>query len=168
MGWRCGRPFYLGGLACGRERRCYSCCLLIVVSVQGSLFFYGSSVLGFDVAKEVVSCRSLRNPKCVVGPIDPPQLYPATPFSVEGNWMEPLGRGGFCVVPDCFLWRDVAVRNCSPLDPTIYVSFGGSDPPFVKSVRLEVPTVFGPLCQGVHDEDLGLNVTLERSVTRLG
>ena len=82
--------------------------------------------------------------------------------------MEPLGRRGLGVVSDCFLLRDVSVRNCPPLNPAIYVSFGGSDPPFVKSVRLEVPTVFGPLCQGVRDEDLGLNVTLERSVTRLG
>ena len=82
--------------------------------------------------------------------------------------MEPLGRGGLCVVSNCFFRRDVVVRNRSPLDPTSYVSFGGSNPPFVESVRLEVPTVFGPLCQGVRDEDLGLNVTLERSVTRLG
>ena len=82
--------------------------------------------------------------------------------------MEPLSRGGLCVISYCLLWRDTVVRNCSPLDPAIYVSFGGSDPPFVESVRLEVPTVLGPLCQGVRDEDLGLNVTLERSVTRLG
>jgi hypothetical protein len=33
---------------------------------------------------------------------------------------------------------------------------------------LEIPTVFGPLCQGVCGEDLGLNVTLVRSVTRRG
>ena len=82
--------------------------------------------------------------------------------------MEPLGRGGLCVVSNCFLWGDVVVRDCPPLDPASYVSFGGSNPPFVKSVRLEVPTVLGPLCQGVRDEDLGLNVTLELSVTRLG
>jgi hypothetical protein len=156
VGRRCGRPFYLGGLACRRERRCYSCCLLIVVSVQGSLFFYGSSVLGLDITKEVVSCGSLRDPKCVVGPIDPPQLYPATPFSVEGDRMEPLGRRGLGVVPDCFFLRDVVVRDCSPLDSAIYVSFGGSNPPFVESVRLEVPTVFSPLCQGVRGEILVL------------
>ena len=132
------------------------------------MFFYGSSVLGFDIAKEVVSCGSLRDPKCVVGPIDPPQFYPATPLSVKGDWVEPLGCGGLRVVSNCFLRRDVIVRNCPPLDPAVYVSFGGSDPPFVKSVRLEVPTVLCPLCQGVRDEDLGLNVTLEQSVTRLG
>ena len=124
--------------------------------------------MGFDVAEEVVSCGSLCDPEGVVGPIDPPQLYPATPFSVKGDWVEPLGCRGFCVISDCFFLRDIVVRNCSPLDSAIYVSFGGSDPPFVESVRLEVPTVFGPLCQGVRDEDLGLNVTLERSVTRLG
>ena len=82
--------------------------------------------------------------------------------------MESLGCGGFCVISDCFFLRDVVVRNRPPPDSTIYVSFGGSNPPFVESVRLEVPTVFGPLCQGVRDEDLGLNVTLERSITRLG
>ena len=141
---------------------------MIVVSVQGSLFFNWSSVLSFDVAKEVVSCRSLRDPKCVVAPIDPPQFYPATPFSVEGDWVEPLGCRGLCVVSDCFFLRDVVVRDCSPLDSAVHVSFGGSNPPFVESVRLEVPTVFSPLCQGVRDEDLGLNVTLEWSVTRLG
>ena len=112
------------------------------------MFFNWSSVLGFDVAKEVVSCRSLCDPKCVVGPIDPPQLYPATPFTIEGNWVEPLGCGGFGVVSNCFFWGDVVVRNRSPLDPTSYVSFGGSNPPFVESVRLEIPTVLGPLCQG--------------------
>ena len=74
--------------------------------------------------------------------------------------MEPLGCGGFCVISDCFSWGDVVVRDRSPLDPAVYVSFGGSDPPFVESVRLEIPTVFSPLCQGVRDEDLGLNVTL--------
>ena len=82
--------------------------------------------------------------------------------------MEPLGCGGFCVISDRFLLRYVTVRDCSPLDPAIYVSFGGSDPPFVESVRLEIPTVFCPLCQGVRGGDLGLNVTLEQSVTRLG
>ena len=116
--------------------------------------------MSFDVAEEVVSCGSLCDPKRVVGPIDPPQFYPATPFSVEGNWVEPLGRRGLCVVSDCFFLRDVVVRDRSPLDSTIYVSFGGSNPPFVESVRLEIPTVLGPLCQGVRDEDLGLNVTL--------
>ena len=82
--------------------------------------------------------------------------------------MEPLRSGGFCVVSDCFFLWDVIVRDCPPPNSTIYVSFGGSNPPFVESVRLEVPTVFGPLCQGVRGEDLGLNVTLGQSVTRLG
>ena len=82
--------------------------------------------------------------------------------------MEPLGCRGFCVISDCFFLRDVVVRNRPPPDSTIYVSFRGSDPPFVESVRLEIPTVLGPLCQGVRDEDLGLNVTLVQSVTRLG
>ena len=75
--------------------------------------------------------------------------------------MEPLRSGGFCVVSDCFFLRDVVVRDCSPLDSAVYVSFGGSNSPFVESVRLEVPTIFSPLCQGVRGEDLGLNVTLE-------
>ena len=75
--------------------------------------------------------------------------------------MEPLGCRGLCVVSDCFFLRDVVVRDCSPLDSAVYISFGGSNPSFVESVRLEVPTVFSPLCQGVRDEDLGLNVTLE-------
>ena len=82
--------------------------------------------------------------------------------------MESLRGGGFCVVPDCLFLGDGVVRNRSPLDPSIYVSFGSPNPPFVESVRLEIPTVFGPLCQGVRGEDLGLNVTLELSVTRLG
>ena len=82
--------------------------------------------------------------------------------------MEPLGGGGFGVVSDCFASWDRVIRNCSPLDPLIYVSFGGSNPPFVESVRLEIPTVLCPLCQGVRFEDLGLNVTLVLSVTRLG
>ena len=74
--------------------------------------------------------------------------------------MEPLRSGGFCVVSDCFFLRDVVVRDCSPLDSAIYVSFWGSNPPFVESVWLEVPTVLGPLCQGVRFDDLGLNVML--------
>ena len=82
--------------------------------------------------------------------------------------MEPLRCRGFCVVSDGFYLGDVVVRNCLPLDPASYVSFGGSNPPFVESVRLEIPTVFGPLCQGVRDGDLGLNVTLVQSVARLG
>ena len=82
--------------------------------------------------------------------------------------MESLRSGGFCVIShSLFLWY-VVVRDRSPLDPAIYVSFGGSNPPFVESVRLEIPTVLSPLCQGVRFEDLGLNVTLVRSVTRLG
>ena len=144
------------------------CRFLIVVSVEGSLFFNWSSVLSFDVAKEVVSCRSLCDPKCVVAPIDPPQFYPAAPFSIKGDGVESLGGRGFGVISDTlFLW-DSVVRDRSPLDPSIYVSFGGSNPPFVESVRLEVPTVFSPLCQGVRGEDFGLNVTLVRSTTRLG
>ena len=82
--------------------------------------------------------------------------------------MEPLGGGGFGVVSNCFFLWDSVVRDRSPLDPSIYVSFGGPDSSLVKSVRLEVPTVLCPLCQGVRFEDLGLNVTLVRSVTRLG
>ena len=124
--------------------------------------------MSFDVAEEVVSCRSLRDPKRVVAPIDPPQFYPTTPFTVKGDWVEPLRGRGFCVVSDCLFLGNGSVRNCSPLDPSIYVSFGSPNPPFVESVRLEIPTVFSPLCQGVRDEDLGLNVTLVRSVTRLG
>ena len=74
--------------------------------------------------------------------------------------MESLGGRGLGVVSDClFLW-DGVIRNRPPLDSAVYVSFGGSNPSFVESVRLEVPTVFSPLCQGVRDEDLGLNVTL--------
>ena len=144
------------------------CCFLGVVSVQGSLFFYWSSVLCFDVAKEVVSCRSLCNPKCVVFPADPPEFYPAAPFSVKGNWVEALGGGGFCVVPDCLFWWYGVIRDRSPPYPSIHVSFGGSNPSFVEPVRLEIPTVLCPLRQGVRIEDLGLNVTLVRSVTRLG
>ena len=74
--------------------------------------------------------------------------------------MESLRGGSFGVISDCFFVRDRVVRDCPPLNPSIYVSFGGSDPPFVESVRLEVPTVLGPLRQSVRDEDLGLNVTL--------
>ena len=48
------------------------------------------------------------------------------------------------------------------------MSFGGSYPSFIESVQLEIPTIFGPLCQGIRVEDLGLNVTLELSVTQLG
>ena len=132
------------------------------------MFFNWSSVLCFDVAEEIVSCWSLCDPKCVVFPADPPQLYPTTPLAIEGNWVKSLRGGGFGVISDCFFLRDGVVRDCSPLNPSIYVSFGGSNPPLVESVRLEVPTVFSPLCQGVRDEDLGLNVMLERSVTRLG
>ena len=82
--------------------------------------------------------------------------------------MESLGGRGFGVVSNCFSLWDGIVRNRSPLDSSVYVSFGGSNPPFVESVRLEVPTVLCPLCQGVRFEDLGLNVTLVRSVARLG
>ena len=82
--------------------------------------------------------------------------------------MESLGGSGFGVVSDCFFLWDRVVRDRSPLDPSIYISFGGSNPPFVESVRLEIPTVFCPLCQGVRFEDLGLNVMLVWSVTRLG
>ena len=114
------------------------------------------SVLCFDVAKEVVSCGSLCDPKCVVVPAYPPQFYPATPFAVEGDWVEPLRSRGFGVVSDGLLLWDGVIRDCSPLDSAVYVSFGGSDPPFVESVRLEVPTVFGPLCQGVRGEILVL------------
>ena len=144
------------------------CYLLVFFSIQRSLFFDWSSVLCFDVAEEIVSRWSLCNPECVVFPIDPPQFYPTAPFTVKGDWVESLGGRGLGVVPNCFFLWDGVVRNCSPLDPSIYVSFGGSNPPFVESVRLEVPTVFSPLGQGVRFEDLGLNVTLERSVTRLG
>ena len=127
-----------------------------------------SPVLNLDVAEEVVSCWSWCDPKCVVLPIYPPQFYPTTPFTVECDRVESLGGSGLSVVPDClFLW-DGVVRNCPPLDSAVYVSFGGSNPSFVKSVRLEVPTVLCPLCQGIRGEDLGLNVTLELSVTRLG
>ena len=132
------------------------------------MFFNWSSILGFDVAKEVVSCGSLCDPKCVVFPAYPPQFYPAAPFAVEGDGVEPVRSRGFGVVSDGFFLWDGVVRNRPPLDSAVYVSFGGSNPPFVESVRLEIPTVFCPLCQGVRDEDLGLNVTLEQSVTRLG
>ena len=64
--------------------------------------------------------------------------------------------GGFRVVSNCFFLWDGVVRDGPPLDSAIYVSFGGSDPPFVESVRLEVPTVFSPLCQGVRGEILVL------------
>ena len=82
--------------------------------------------------------------------------------------MESLGSGGFGVVSDRFFSGNVVVRDCSPPNSAIHVSFGGSNPPFVEPVWLEIPTVFGPLCQGVRSEDLGLNVTLGQSVTRLG
>ena len=132
------------------------------------MFLNRPSVLCFDVAEEIVSRWSLRNPKRVVFPIYPPQFNPATPFAVKRYWVEPLGGGGLGVVSDClFLWDEV-VRDRPPPDSTVHVSFRGSNPPFVESVRLEVPTVFSPLCQGVRDEDLGLNVTLEQSVARLG
>ena len=112
--------------------------------------------MSFDVAEEVVSCRSLRDPKCVVFPVYPPQFYPTTPLVVEGNRVEPLGSRGFGVVSDSFFLWDGVIRDCSPLDSAVYVSFGGSDPPFVESVRLEVPTVLSPLCQGVRGEILVL------------
>ena len=81
--------------------------------------------------------------------------------------MKALGGGGFRVISDGFLWWYCVVRNRSPLYPSVYVSFRGSYPPFVESVRLEVPTVLCPLSQGVRFEDLGLNVTLlaERNPT---
>jgi len=82
--------------------------------------------------------------------------------------VKPLRGGGFGVVPDGFFGWDGVVRDCSPPNPSIYVSFGSSDSPFVESVRLEIPTVLCPLCQGVRFEDLGLNVTLVLSVSRLG
>ena len=75
--------------------------------------------------------------------------------------MESLGGRGFGVVSNCLFRWDGVVRDRSPLNPSIHVSFGSSNSPFVESVRLEVPTVLCPLCQGVRDEDLGLNVTLE-------
>ena len=87
---------------------------------------------------------------------------------VKGNRVEPLRGRGFRVVADCLFLGNGGIRNRPPPDSPIYVSFGGSDPPFVESVRLEIPTVLSPLCQGVRGEDLGLNVTLEQSVTRLG
>ena len=129
---------------------------MVVFSVQGSLFLDWSSVLGFDVAEEIVSCWSVRNPKRVVFPVNPPQFYPATPFAVKCNWVESLGGRGFGVVSNCFFLWDNWVRNCSPPDPSVYVSFGSSNPPFVESVRLEVPTVLCPLCQGVRFEILVL------------
>ena len=76
-----------------------------------------------------------------------------------------MGSRSLGVVSDCFFSWDGVIRNCPPLDSAVYVSFGGSNPPFVESVRLEVPTVFSPLCQGVRGDDLGLNVTLGQSVT---
>ena len=152
------------------QRECHGCSryLFWVFPIQGSLFFHWSSVLGFDITEEVVSRQPLRDPKCVVFSRDPPEFYPTAPFSVKGDGVETLGGRGFCVVSNCFFnWYGV-VRDCSPLYPSIDVSFRSSNPPFVESVRLEVPTVLGPLCQGVRFEDLGLNVTLVRSVTRLG
>ena len=82
--------------------------------------------------------------------------------------MEALGGTGFGVVSDCLFCWYVVVRDRSPLYSSIHVSLGGSNPPFVESVRLEIPTVLCPLRQGVRIEDLGLNVTLVRSVARLG
>ena len=63
---------------------------------------------------------------------------------------------GLGVISDGLLLWDGVIRDRSPLDSTVYVSFGGSDPPFVESVRLEIPTVFSPLCQGVRGEILVL------------
>ena len=129
---------------------------MVVFSVQRSLLLNRSPVLRFDVAEEVVSCWPLCDPKCVVFPVDPPQLYPTTPFSVKGDWVESLRGGSFGVISDCFFLRDRVVRDRPPPNPPIYVSFGGSNPPFVKPVRLEVPTVLSPLCQGVYGEILVL------------
>ena len=125
------------------------CCLLVVVSVQGSLFLNWSSVLCFDITEKIVSCWSLCDPKRVILSIDPPQFYPATPFTVKGDRMESLGCRGFCVISHGLFWWYRVVRDCSPLYPSIDVSFRGSNPPFVQSVRLEVPTVLCPLCQGI-------------------
>ena len=82
--------------------------------------------------------------------------------------MEALGCSSFGVVSDCFFWWYGVIRNRPPPYPSVYVSFRGANLPFVKSVRLEVPTVLSPLCQGVRFEDLGLNVMLVWSVTQLG
>ena len=124
--------------------------------------------MDLDIAKEIVSCRSLCDPKCVVFSNDPPEFYPTTPFLIKGDWVKSLRGGSFCIISDCLSGRYSVTRNRSPLNSSIYVSFRGANPPFVESVRLEVPTVLGPLCQGVRFEDLGLNVTLVSSVTRLG
>ena len=132
---------------------------MVVFSVQWSLFLNWSSVLCSDVAEEVVSGWSLRDPKRVVCSINPPQFHPATPLTIKGDRVESLGSRGLGVVSDGFFLWDRIVRNCSPLNPSIYVSFGGSNPSVVKPVWLEVPTVLCPLCQGVRFGDLGLNVT---------
>ena len=110
----------------------------------------------------------LCDPKCVVFSSDPPEFYPTTPLSVEGYWAKTLRGGGFCVISNCFFWWYGVIRNRSPPYPSIYVSFRGSNSSLVEPVRLEVPIVLCPLSQGVRFEDLGLNVTLELSITRLG
>ena len=144
MGRWCGCPFLLDCSA----SRCECCACLFyfsrIFSIQGSLLFHWSSVLGLDVAEEVISSS------------DPLEFYPAAPFSVEGDGVETLSSGGFCVVSYRFFWWYGIVRNCPPLYPSIYVSFRGSYVPFVESVWLEVPTVLCPLCQGVRDEILVL------------
>ena len=165
---RCSFFFYRDLSARCCESGCGGFNFCGVFSVYRPLFVFWLSVLCVDIAEEVISCWSLRDPKCVVCSGDPPEFYPAAPFSVEGDRVEALRGGHFCIVSNCFFGWYSVIRNHSPLYPSIYVSFRGSDPPLVKSVWLEVPTVLCPLCQGIRFEDLGLNVTLKRSVTRLG
>ena len=62
-----------------------------VFVVFWSLFVYWVLVLDVDVAKEVISCWMLCNPKCVVFSYHPLELYPTAPFPVKGNWVKPLG-----------------------------------------------------------------------------
>ena len=169
IGWGSRSSFFhcdLSARCCegsGGSFNCYG-----VFTVYRSLFFYWLSVLGANIAEEVVSHWSLRNPQCVIFSSSPPKFYPTTPFLVEGYWMEVLGGGSFCIVSDRFFWWYNVIRDRSPPYPSIHISFWGSNPPLVESIQLEVPTVLCPLCQGIRFEDLGLNVTLELSITRLG
>ena len=141
MGWWGGRSFFYRNLsACC----CKGCTggfgFFRAFSVYRSLLLYGSSVLGANIAEEVISCWSLCNSKCVVFSSNPPEFYPAAPFPVEGNWVEALGGRSFGVVSYCFLVRYSIVRDRSPLYPSIYVSFRGS---LVLAPRL-VHTVGSP------------------------
>jgi hypothetical protein len=72
-----------------------------VMIVFWSLLVNRQSVNSRDVAVEVVTCRVHCNPIVVVQVLcRPPEFYPATAFTIEGNGVIPLGCLGFCVIAD--------------------------------------------------------------------